>query len=158
MCIVAFVVPHRQQRFDPRGGPLSWVAPAIEHMGFFHLFFNVYWLLVLGRFVEDYFAQHSAWPAVKASLLYVAVAAASNTAQYYASGPLFAGLSGVIFGIVGFLHAVAPHHVRTIVPLFVGWFFICILLSAARLWPIANSAHFAGALAGGVAGHIVRRL
>jgi GlpG protein len=155
ICLVAFIFPHNQKWFDPHGNPLSWIAPAIEHMGFFHLFFNVYWLVILGRFVEDYFIQYSSWPIATTSLFYVSVAAASNTAQYYASGPFFAGLSGVIFGMVGFLQIVAPQHVRTIISFFVGWFFICILLSATNIWPIANSAHFVGALTGGLIGYIV---
>jgi hypothetical protein len=65
------------------------------------------------------------------------------------------GLSGVIYGLVGILWMGRLRHPefelvchRSIVQFFVFWFFFCIVMTYAGLWPVANVAHGAGLVFG----------
>jgi GlpG protein len=74
-------------------------TPVLLHLNMFHLFFNMIWLIVLGKMIEDRVAP------LKYILLILIVAIASNTAQYLMTGPNFIGFSGVICGMLGFIWA-----------------------------------------------------
>ena len=160
LCLVAYVVPHHRLLFAPPDGSqsvgrtmLSWLAPAFEHAGPMHLFFNLYWLYELGPLVEATVPS-----ALVTLMLYAAIIAASNAAQFVATGPNFLGLSGLVFGLVGFLAAAVPHFLLgETVRLFAIWFVLCVVLTGLGLLPIANSAHGAGAAAGALLGWLWAR-
>lgn len=70
------------------------------------------------------------------------------------------GLSGAGYGLFGLLWVPSrqPGKHQGIIDgpttrLFVGWFFICIVLTYAKIMPIANAAHGGGALAGFLLGY-----
>lgn len=74
------------------------VTPILIHFGFIHFFFNMYWLFQFGKWIEA--RQGSLF-----LLLFIAVTAlVSNCGQYIATGwPLFGGMSGVVYGLFGYL-------------------------------------------------------
>jgi len=135
-------------------------SPCLLHSEFLHILFNMIWLWVLGRPIE----QRIGWP--KTALLTVVAGVASNTIQYLMSGPFFIGYSGVVMALAGFIwmrERVAPWEGyplnRTTILfllLFVGSmflltatsFFLQLFTSVAFAPNIANTAHIAGAVIG----------
>jgi GlpG protein len=72
-------------------------TPALLHGDIFHIFFNMLWLMVLGKQIEQ---------RVKASryvLFIVLIGIFSNTAQYLMSGSNFVGFSGILCGMLTFI-------------------------------------------------------
>lgn len=63
-------------------------SPCLLHLNVFHLFFNMIWLVILGKMIEEKIG------ALRYLSLILIVAVASNTAQYLVSGPNFIGISG----------------------------------------------------------------
>lgn len=163
-CVAAYVVPHTTRYFAP-ARPSTWLAPAVEHAGPLHLLFNLYWLNELAAPFEQAVARPLGSfgsfglllaPAA-AACCYALIAIASNAAQYAASGPYFLGLSGVVFGMVGFLAVASPSSVGPdVVRFFAAWFVICVALTGLGLFPIANAAHGGGAAAGALLGLLFR--
>jgi GlpG protein len=75
-----------------------WFTPIFLHFSVVHLAFNCAVTIELGRRVEAGATALGLW------LVVLLVAAASNLAQYaFGGGPVFGGLSGVAFGLLGFI-------------------------------------------------------
>ncbi len=72
-------------------------SPCLLHAGFLHLFFNMLWLILLGKQMEPRL------PAVRYILFILIVGVISNTAQYLMSGANFVGFSGVLCGMIAFI-------------------------------------------------------
>jgi GlpG protein len=134
---------------DIRGGEIWRVfTPILLHFGPLHLLFNMLWLHSLGGAIE--LRRGS----VRFGLLILFLAAVSNTAQYWWGGPTFGGMSGVVFGLFGYVwikSALDPaaglsiDRANVIMMLF--WLGLCMSGLVGR---IANAAHLVGLL-GGVA-------
>ena len=100
--------------------------------------------------------------------LFALLAVGSSLAEYDFGGQ-GVGLSGVGYGLFGFLWVLSRRDRRFVgtvdnqtVVLFIGWFFFCIVLTVKDVMPVANVAHGAGALLGlligwAVAGHYGRK-
>jgi GlpG protein len=73
-----------------------WVTPIFVHLGFIHILFNMMMTADFGRIVE---ARLGAWRFLGLVLL---IAIPSNLAQLVLRGPLFGGMSGVIYGFLGY--------------------------------------------------------
>ncbi|MCE5319116.1 MAG: rhomboid family intramembrane serine protease [Parachlamydia sp.] len=73
------------------------VTPILIHANIFHLVFNMLWLIVLGKLIEDRIGIP------RYLILILAIAIISNTAQYLMSGSNALGISGVIVGLLGFI-------------------------------------------------------
>lgn len=136
------------------------ITPIFMHRGFLHILFNMAWLWILGRQIEERVG-------VMRMLLLIAVTGViSNLCQYFMGGPFFLGFSGVVVGMAGFIWArqkVAPWEgyplQRTtafFVLIFVIAMFALELFSfAMQLFVrselsanIANTAHIIGGLVG----------
>lgn len=122
------------------------VTPIFLHSGKLHLFFNMYVLFMLGGSIE---AAKGAWRFV-GIVLFTAVT--SNIAQYLVAGPGFGGMSGVDFGLFGYLwmkSRYAPEEGFYLPPYvvaqFLFWMTLCLFGVIGR---IANTAHVVGMLAG----------
>lgn len=73
------------------------LTPMFIHFSFAHLSFNCLWIYVLGPKIETY-DGHFLF-----IVLIVFTSISANFAQYFFSGPsLFGGLSGVIYGMLGY--------------------------------------------------------
>ncbi len=78
-------------------------TPALLHADIFHLFFNMLWLIVLGKQIEQHLTS------ARYILFLLIVGIFSNTMQYLTSGPNFIGFSGVLCGMLTFIWARQTH-------------------------------------------------
>lgn len=136
--------------------PWRLLTSALVHGDFVHVGFNVLWMWLLGTYVETNFGH------LRALGLMVVLAVGSGAAQYAVSDG-GVGLSGVVYGLFGFLWALdryVPRHrgaiSRLATRLFVAWFFLCIVMDHLTPYPlgVANTAHGVGAVLGGLIGFV----
>lgn len=122
------------------------LTPMLIHFGVFHLVFNLLWLWRLGRQIE---LHHGS-----AVMLVVVLLSEipGSLGQYVMSGPNFGGLSGVVYGVFGFVWMHARYDRRRPYVLSDGdsvlimlWFIAC---ATGMFGPIANVGHAGGLLAG----------
>lgn len=73
------------------------ISPVLLHGGWLHLLFNMAWLYILGRQIEDRLGK------IRYVFLSLLLGILSNVAQYLVSGPIFLGYSGIVVGMVGFI-------------------------------------------------------
>jgi GlpG protein len=128
------------------------ITPIFLHFGAPHLVFNALWLGLLGSKIER------AVGSIQALMLIVAIAIASNVGQYLWTGSVrFGGMSGVIYGLLGYLwihHSMFPRPIyalpRELVGFMLAWLLICMtgVLDFLLGVGIANAAHLCGLLAG----------
>lgn len=131
------------------------ITPVFVHFGFLHILFNVMWMMDLGGMVET--RQGSRFFALQLT----AIAIVSNVAQYMMSGPYFGGMSGVVYGLLGYIWIRGKYDLTSgyyLHPTTVGsmliWFFACLL---GLLGSVANTAHAAGLVMGMVWGFVASR-
>jgi len=128
------------------------VTPMLIHFGILHIAMNGMWYWELGRRIE---LRQGSINLLGLTLLFSLV---SNYAQYYASGPtLFGGLSGVLYGLLGYCWIyqwVSPNPVyrlpRGVLVMMLVWLLLCLsgLVSMIGFGEIANGAHVGGLLIG----------
>jgi len=118
------------------------ITPIFIHFGPLHLLFNMLWLLDLGTMVE----RRQSARVLAALVLFIA--ATSNLAQHLMNGPSFGGMSGVVYGLIGYiwirgkfdpLSGLFLH--RTTVTMALVWFFLCLVEVIPH---VANTAHATG--------------
>ena len=122
------------------------VTPMFVHMNIPHIFFNMLWLRDLGSMIE---ARQGS---VLFLILALVFAAVSDMAQFLMHGPQFGGMSGVVYGLVGYIWIrgkLDPGsglylHPSTVTMMII-WFFVCLV---GFMGPVANTAHAAGMLMG----------
>ncbi|MFZ3183565.1 MAG: rhomboid family intramembrane serine protease [Pseudomonas sp.] len=132
------------------------VTPMLVHFGVLHLAMNAMWYWELGRRIEQ---QQGPWCLLLLTLLYGLV---SNLAQYWFGGPsLFGGLSGVLYGLLGYCwiyQRLAPTSAYRLPPgvlvMMLVWLLLCLsgLITALGFGSIANAAHVGGLLVGCLTG------
>jgi GlpG protein len=132
------------------------ITPIFIHFGVLHIALNMLWLWKLGEAIEA-----TRGPVVLIGLILTS-AILSNLAEFYASGPLFGGMSGVIFALLGYLWIQGRFNPMFAIRLNPGlvtmvmvWFAICWsgILETFGIH-IANFAHTAGLICGAVVGFI----
>jgi GlpG protein len=145
---------------DIRAGQV-WrvVTPIFLHYGLVHVVFNLIWLYYLGTQIE----ARDGTPKLAALVLVTAVL--SNVAQALAVGPLFGGMSGVVYGLFGYvwmkmlLDPAAGYHVsRDVVAIMVVWLFLG-FSGVLDKWfglSVANWAHGGGMFVGMAIGFLPR--
>ena len=121
-------------------------TPIFLHFSPLHILFNMYWLHVLGSQIERLKGP-------KFFITFVlALALFSNLAQFFMSGPLFGGMSGVVYGLFGYVFIKCKFdpgdgfNIDSFTAnIMFGWFALCFL----GVFPsIANWAHAGGLLVG----------
>lgn len=128
-----------------RGEFWRLVTPALRHFGTTHLLINLIGLFVFGQMIERR-------RGTRAFLTLVALfAVVSSLTQFFARGPEFGGLSGVVCGLFGYaaVKSLYQRDLGIMMPREVMFLFV--LLYAVGLVSsenFANGAHFGGLLAG----------
>jgi membrane associated rhomboid family serine protease len=131
------------------------VTSTLLHVNILHLAFNLYWFWVFGTILERGYGH--LWFAG----IVLFLAATSSFAEFtILQGGV--GLSGVGYGLWAMLWVLERHDPRfagavdrQTTQLFVGWFFLCIVLTVTNVMPVANIAHATGAAAGALLGAAV---
>lgn len=141
-------------------------TPALLHGGFLHILFNMAWVWLLGRQIEERIGMFR----YLVFSLFVGIIA--NIAQYLISGPEFLGYSGIVMGMVGFIwmrqrlapwegYPLHPTVVRFIVIYVVVLMVISMLSFVLNFFQLkgfdsmfANTAH----IIGGISGILLARL
>lgn len=127
-----------------------WITPVFLHFGVMHFAFNLLWWWDMGSSIERFQGP------VRLVSLFVPLAIIPNIAQFIASGHRFGGLSGVVFGVLGYVAVygrLRPDYPMQLKPvilyLMVGWMMIGFSGALDQVvGPMANLAHLAGLLTG----------
>jgi GlpG protein len=132
------------------------ITPIFLHFAWFHLLFNGIWMWQLGSVIERRLGP------ADLGVLVLVIGAGSNIAQFYSTGPLFGGLSGVVYGLLGYFWVQGRFNPRfglalnnAVVYLMLGWFVLC---WAGIIPNVANWAHTAGLVLGMVAAWVSWKL
>ncbi len=139
-----------------RGQFWRLVTPIFLHFSIVHILFNMLWLRMLGGEIE---ARRGLYRFAGLVLL---IAVVSNTGQYAATeSPLFGGMSGVVYGLFGYLwmkQRLDPASGMSLPPscvlVMLGWFVLC---WTGMVGPIANWAHTFGLASGMLVGLLPTR-
>ena len=132
------------------------ITPIFLHGDLIHILFNMMWLWQFGRFIESRFG------AAKLLALVLVIGVGSNLAEYLWKSPWFGGMSGVNYGLFGFLWIkgkfgrdqtwqMNPQTVQ----LMLMWMVLCY---TGLLGPIANAAHTGGLVIGAALGFASARM
>jgi GlpG protein len=128
------------------------VTPIFLHAGVLHLVFNMLWLYQLGGQIE---AQESSG---YCAVMVLVLAVICNTGQYVVSGPLFVGMSGVVYGLLGYIWMMTRFQIGTLyllsqqtVMFMLIWLGLCLVHIIPH---VANTEHILGLLVGVVWGFL----
>jgi GlpG protein len=135
-----------------RGQLWRLVTPVLLHFSLLHIVFNMLWLWQLGSMMEVL----RGWR--RYALFLLGIALLSNLGQFAVSGPAFGGMSGVVYGLLGYtwvrgrLDPASGFFVEPQIVLFMTiWFFICLF---GWIPGVANTAHGVGFAAGIAWGYV----
>ena len=122
------------------------VTPIFIHLDVLHILFNMMWLRNMGMAIE--FVRGSR----RFILLVLILAVISNLTQYFWAGPAFGGMSGVVFGLIGYVWMkgrTQPSLGLGLMPdqvvYSIAWLLLCM---TGAFGAIANAAHLGGFVAG----------
>jgi len=129
------------------------LTTVLPHGGILHLIFNCYWTAVFGLTTERAIGS---WRFLGLILL---TALGASATQFLISPSPAVGLSGVGYGLFGFLFAIRLYKdyarvlmTDSVMKMFIGWFILCWILTYAAGWHIANYAHASGFAVGWLVG------
>jgi len=133
------------------------LAPIFLHFGLAHLIFNMLWMWQLGGLFERRLGS------IELIAFVVVIGVISNVAQYYYAPAIpFGGMSGVVYGLLGYFWVQGRSNPRIgivlqkpIVIMMLAWFAVCWL---GLIGNIANMAHTVGLVAGSIWGFTSSRL
>ncbi len=132
-----------------RGEIWRLITPDFLHFTWTHIIFNAVMLWFLGSQIEWFDGKQ------RLLVIFFVVSVLSNGLQYFISGPLFGGLSGVVYGILGYCWLSQRRQPRfqfppALVTFAVAWMVIGFtpLPEMVGLGRMANEAHLGGFLAG----------
>jgi len=146
-----FISEYRQGLPEIMSGQL-WrlFTPILLHFGILHIAFNMLWLYQLGSVIEQRQSIR------RMAILVIITSILSNLAQFIWSGPLFGGMSGVVYGLLAYVWVQGKFNPRAgigldknIAIMMLVWFVICWL---GLVGNIANMAHTIGLISGAILG------
>ncbi len=125
------------------------ITPIFLHFSIEHLIFNGLTFWYLGGLLERVTGR------LYFIVLVLVLAVAGNVSQLLVSGPLFGGLSGVVYGFIGMAFIYQLKVINLGIPkglfyLSIGWLVLGIsgVFSAMGLFNVANAAHVGGLVSG----------
>jgi GlpG protein len=129
--------------------PWRLISPVLLHFGWLHIVFNLMWWLDLGRRIEQQSRLYL-------MMLLLITSLAGNVAQAWQEASLFGGLSGVIYGLLGYIWVIDRfnkpryHLPQSILIFMLLWLLLGMsgLFSVVGFGSIANMAHLGGLVAG----------
>ncbi|MFP8965310.1 rhomboid family intramembrane serine protease [Pokkaliibacter sp. CJK22405] len=139
------------------------LTPVFLHFSWLHIIFNGLWIWEAGKRLEPVFGR------VWLLLTMVGIGIISNLAQYWTGTILFGGLSGIIYGLLGFIWlwgVLRPREdlgfpsgvfIFMLIWLVMGFFGLSAQLGMGET---ANMAHLGGLLSGvllALGSHVIRR-
>ena len=117
-----------------RGELWRLITSIFPHTNLLHLAFNIYWLWVFGTLVEQVYGHFRT-----AALIALFALGSSSFEFAFSLGGV--GLSGVGYGLFGFLWVLSRHDERfrdaidqKTIQLFVIWFFFCIATTVMHIF------------------------
>jgi GlpG protein len=126
------------------------ITPIFLHFSIAHIIFNMMALLQLGSAVEQ--RQGT----LRLAVIVLISAVISNLTQYFTAGPVFGGMSGVVYAVFGYIWMQSKfvpgsglYMPPQMVFMCVFWFFLCM---TGTVGPIANGAHAGGLITGALIG------
>jgi GlpG protein len=159
--ITEYQVTDRYVRWQPglpetrHGQVWRLFTPMFLHFGILHILFNMLWLRDLGSMIE---ARRSSWLLL---LLVLVLAGTSDLAQYWWDGPQFGGMSGVVYGLLGYIWMQGKFNPASqlslqpqTVTFMIIWFVLCL---TGLVGNVANTAHAVGFGVGIVWGYLAAR-
>ena len=120
-------------------------TPALIHFSAMHLIFNLLWVWILGGRIE------SIQGSKKLLLLVLVTGVASNYAQYLTSPNPFGGMSGVLYGLLGYCWIYSwliPESKLKLPNAIVGFMLFWLVLGYSGFMNMANAAHTVGLVSG----------
>jgi membrane associated rhomboid family serine protease len=132
---------------------LLFVTLVHSRSNLMHIVFNLLAFSVLSRLIETMYGS------LRLILILIALAWVSSAAQLLFAG-IGIGLSGVVYGIFGFMLGAAPRNpylwwfVKKNATMLIGWAVLCVVLTQMHVLAIANAAHFGGLFYGAIIGLI----
>jgi membrane associated rhomboid family serine protease len=129
-----------------RGEVWRLLTPIFLHFDLLHICFNLLWVKDLGSLIEKL-------SGVRVLLaLVIVIGLLSNLAQFFFEGPFFGGMSGVVYGLLGYVWMKSKFdpgsgyvlHQQTVMVM-LGWFVLCVV---GVIGSVANYAHGAGLAVG----------
>jgi membrane associated rhomboid family serine protease len=119
-----------------------------------HIVFNLMAFSVLGRLLETLYGSF------RYAVLLIVLAWVASAAQIVVEHNVGIGLSGVIYGVFGFMIGASPNNpflwwfVKKNAPMLIGWAVLCVVLTQMHVLAIGNGAHFGGLIYGIIYGLI----
>lgn len=128
------------------------ITPIFIHFGILHILFNMLWMKDLGTIIE---VHERTW---YLGIQVIVIGVLSNLGQYYVGGPMFGGMSGVVYGLFGYIWIrgrmdfTSGYSIPTnTVVMMIGWFVLCLV---GVIPHVANTAHGVGLGVGAIWGFI----
>ena len=128
------------------------LTPVFLHLGILHILFNMMWMLDLGRILESHHNSRFLF------IFFLVCGAGSNLFQaFLAPGVPFGGMSGVVYGLLGFIWMKArfqPECGLYLHPQTVTFMLVWLGLGFAGFMNMANGCHAGGLLVGTLWGYL----
>ena len=129
-----------------RGQVWRLLTPIFIHFGIMHLVFNMLWLKDLGSMIEKLVSTRLLLALV------IVIGILSNLGQFLFHGPFFGGMSGIVYGLLGYVWMKSKFdpasglflEKQTVIWM-IGWFFLCL---TGAMGSVANYAHGVGLVTG----------
>jgi len=136
---------------EGRTQPWRLLTPILLHFSVLHVLFNLLWWWYLGGMIERNRGSG------KLLLLLLVAGVLPNVGQYWLDGPNFGGLSGVVYGLIGYIWVVGslrPERGLHLPGPYIAFMLLWMVFGFLQLFgpPMANMAHLLGLLVGCIQG------
>ncbi|MET1218502.1 MAG: rhomboid family intramembrane serine protease GlpG [Glaciecola sp.] len=123
------------------------VTPAFLHFSALHIIFNLLWWWILGTMIEKQLGK------LMLIAIFLITAIGAHVTQLLATGPNFGGMSGVVYGLFGFVWFIGwlrPQWGMYLQPQLIGFMLVWLLIGFVDVLfvSMANEAYLSGLIIG----------